>query len=107
MNESPNPATDSLLTNSTRREFLKTTGKAAAVSALAGVTLPYVHAQDSQTVQVALIGCGGRGTGAAGNAMSAKDGPVKLVAMADVFEHRLKGRSEERRVGKECRSRWS
>lgn len=75
----------------TRREFLATTGRAAAVSALAGVTLPHVHAVDSQTVQVALIGCGGRGTGAASNALSTQQGPVKLVAMADVFEGKLKG----------------
>ena len=84
MNESPNP-----VASTSRREFLKTTGKVAAVSALAGVALPHVHAQDSQTVQIALIGCGGRGTGAAGNAMSVTDGPVKLVAMADVFQNRL------------------
>jgi len=72
-----------------RREFLKTTGRVAAASALAGVVLPHVHAQDSQTIQVALIGCGGRGGGAAQNALSVKDGPVKLVAMADVFRNRL------------------
>jgi len=86
MNETPNsPATPS------RREFLKTTGKIAAAGALAGIVLPHVHAQDSQTLQVALIGCGGRGTGAAGNALSVKEGPVKVVAMADVFESKLKG----------------
>jgi hypothetical protein len=38
---------------------------------------------------VALIGCGGRGTGAAANAMGVTHGPVKLVAMADVFQERL------------------
>ena len=74
----------------TRREFLKTTGRIAAVSALAGITLPNVHAEGSDTLQVALIGCGGRGTGAVGDAVSVKRGPVKLVAMADVFEDRLK-----------------
>ena len=89
MNDAQNDST--LASSTSRREFLKTTSKVAAVSALAGVTLPHVHAQDSQTVQIALIGCGGRGTGAAGNAMSVKDGPVKLVAMADVFQHRLDG----------------
>src|SRR5215207_9116241 len=86
MNELPKPVTDT-----TRREFLKTTGKLAAVSALAGVTLPHVHAQDSQTIQIALVGCGGRGTGAAGNAMGVTEGPVKLVAMADVFKEKLEG----------------
>src|SRR5580700_3621476 len=67
----------------TRRDFLKTTGRLAAASALAGVALPQVHAAGSDLIQVALVGCGGRGTGAAGNALSAKGGPLKLVAMAD------------------------
>ncbi len=74
---------------STRREFIKTTGRIAAASALAGVALPSVHAAGSDLVQVALIGCGGRGTGAASDALNAKGGPMKLVAMADVFENKL------------------
>ncbi len=75
---------------STRREFLKTTGRLAAVSALAGVSVPYVHAAGSDAIQIALIGCGGRGTGAAANALATSpQGPIKLVAMADVFENRL------------------
>jgi predicted dehydrogenase len=72
-----------------RREFIKTTGRLAAASAFAGMTVPYVHAQGNETLQVALIGCGGRGTGAAANAMGVTHGPVKLVAMADVFQDRL------------------
>jgi predicted dehydrogenase len=82
MNESSSPL-------STRREFIKTTGRLAAVSALAGVALPHVHAAGSSLVQVALVGCGGRGTGAAGNALATTSGPMKLVAMADVFENKL------------------
>jgi predicted dehydrogenase len=82
MNETSMPVT-------TRREFIKTTGRLAAASALAGVALPHVHAAGSELIQVALVGCGGRGTGAANNALSTKGGPVKLVAMADVFEDRL------------------
>jgi predicted dehydrogenase len=74
---------------SSRREFIKTTGRVAAVSALAGMTLPYVHAAGDETLQVALIGCGGRGGGAAQNALRVKRGPMKLVAMADVFTNRL------------------
>ena len=74
-----------------RREFIKTTGRIAAASALAGVALPSVHAAGSDMIQVALIGCGGRGTGAVANAMATKFGPIKLVAMADVFEDRLNG----------------
>src|SRR5262249_54571661 len=76
---------------STRREFIKTTGKIAAASALAGVAIPHVHAAGSSLVQVALVGCGGRGTGAAGNALATTSGPMKLVAMADVFENKLRG----------------
>jgi predicted dehydrogenase len=64
------------------------TGQVAVASALAGVALPLVHAGETHTIQLALVGCGGRGTGAAENALSTK-GPTKLVAMADVFDNRL------------------
>ena len=78
---------------SSRREFLKQTSYAAAASTL-GLALPAVHAAGSETLQVALIGCGGRGTGAAANALSVKSCPLKLVAMADVFENRLNSSME-------------
>jgi len=76
-------------TLTTRRNFIAATGKFAAVSALANVAIPAVHAAGSDLIQIALIGCGGRGGGAAANALSVKRGPVKLVAMADVFPERL------------------
>jgi len=69
---------------------MKTAGGVAVASALAGVAIPYVHAAESNTIQLALVGCGGRGTGAAEDAMSTRAGPTKLVAMADVFPNRLK-----------------
>ncbi|MGO9200800.1 MAG: Gfo/Idh/MocA family protein [Limisphaerales bacterium] len=84
MNESSN----SIIT---RRDFIRTTTQVAAASALAGVALPHVHAAGSDLVQIALIGCGGRGSGAASDALSSRGGPTKLVAMADVFENRLAG----------------
>ena len=84
MNEQPHSLTN-------RREFLKTTGRIAAASALAGVALPNVHAAGSDLIQVALVGAGGRGSGAADQALSTTSGPIKLVAMADVFEDRLSG----------------
>ena len=93
MNETSNPL-------STRREFIKTTGRLAAVSALAGVAIPHVHAASGGLIQLALVGCGGRGTGAAANALSSNGGPMKLVAMADVFEDRLNGSYEG--IKKEC-----
>jgi predicted dehydrogenase len=78
---------DNTLTS--RRQFLKTAGGVAAASALAGVTVPPVHAAGSDLIQVALVGCGGRGGGAAVNALATKSGPIKLVAMADAFADRL------------------
>lgn len=72
-----------------RRHFLQTAGRLTAASAVAGVALPHVHAAEDNTIRVALIGCGGRGTGAAVNALSTKNGPIKLVAMADVLDARL------------------
>ncbi len=75
---------------SSRRDFLKDTGRFAAASAVMAAVGPRVYAQQSQTIKVALIGCGGRGSGAASNALSVRRGPTKLVAMADVFEGRLK-----------------
>src|SRR4029079_5179458 len=72
-----------------RRDFFKASGAALSVGALAGATIPAVHAAQDSTVQIALVGCGGRGTGAAQNALSVQNGPIKLVAIADVFEDRL------------------
>jgi predicted dehydrogenase len=72
-----------------RREFLKRTGTAAAASMLAGVTLPGAFAQGNESIRIALIGCGGRGSGAAANALSAPNSPCTLYAMADLWEDRL------------------
>ena len=77
-----------------RREFLRGTGGVAAASALAGLAVPAVHAAENNTIRLALVGCGGRGTGAAANALATRSGPIKLVAMADVFAHRLKSSHE-------------
>jgi predicted dehydrogenase len=76
------PATTGL----TRRDFLKTTSTLAAAASLA----PGVFAANDDTLKVALIGCGDRGTGAANQALST-DGPLKLVAMADAVKDRLDG----------------
>src|SRR5262245_15966198 len=71
-----------------RRDLIKRTGQIAAASALAGVLLPDAYAGGSDTINVALVGCGGRGTGAAANALSAP-GSTRLTAMADVFQNKL------------------
>ena len=72
-----------------RREFLQESGCLLGALRLALAAVPAVHAGENNTIQVALIGCGGRGTGAAANALSVKRGPIKLVAMADIFPERL------------------
>jgi predicted dehydrogenase len=73
---------------SSRRQFLARGGRAMAGSALAGVVLSRAYAGEDNTIRLALVGCGGRGSGAVANALSSKTGPTKLVAMADVFEDR-------------------
>lgn len=79
-----------LPSRSNRREFLKTSSTALAGAALAApLAFPRAgYAADDSTIRVALVGCGGRGTGAAANALSTK-GPVKLVSLADVFPQRV------------------
>ena len=77
---------------SSRRQFIRTSGKAV----IGGVLISQVSlsektfAANADTLRVGLIGCGGRGTGAAAQALAA-DQNVILTAMADVFENRLKG----------------
>src|SRR5215212_4600852 len=81
-------ANDKTLTS--RRQFLKATGGLAAVSALSATRIPAVHAAGSDEIRVALIGCGGRGSGAAMNALSTTgSGPIRLTAMADAYADRL------------------
>lgn len=73
----------------TRREMLTTTTKALAAGALAGAAIPAVHAAGEDLIRVAAVGCGGRGTGAAAEAMNTTSGPTRLVAMADVTQRRV------------------
>ena len=72
-----------------RREFMNRSGILAVGSALAGVAIPHVHAAEDNTIRLALIGCGGRGSGAVANALTVPNGNAKLVARADVFQPRI------------------
>jgi hypothetical protein len=54
-----------------------------------------VHAGQDSTLQLVLAGCGGRGTGAAGNALAVQSGPINLIAMADVFSNMLNSSYDE------------
>lgn len=75
--------------STSRRQFLEISGRSAVASVLVAAAAQPVHAAEDNTIRLALVGCGGRGTGAVNNAFSTQGGPVKLVAMADLFEHRL------------------
>jgi myo-inositol 2-dehydrogenase/D-chiro-inositol 1-dehydrogenase len=75
-----------LRVNSSRREFLKTSSAAALTGTLSATRS--AHAAGSDEIRIALIGCGGRGTGAAAQALKTKAN-VKLVALADAFRNRL------------------
>jgi len=79
----------STFSSASRREFLKRGGQLAGGVALGAMAVPHVHAGEDNTIRLALIGCGGRGSGAVANAMNSEFGPVKLHAMADVVEDRL------------------
>ncbi len=72
-----------------RREFLKSSSALVAGGALASGLLisRSAHAAGSDTMKIGLIGCGGRGTGAVGNAFAA-DSNTRLTAVADAFEDR-------------------
>ncbi len=72
----------------TRREFLRHGLTATGAALVPGITAG-VHAAGDETIKVALVGCGGRGTGAASQALRTS-GPVKLWAMADLFEDKIK-----------------
>jgi predicted dehydrogenase len=72
-----------MTSTSSRRDFLKSSAALAAAAVTANA-----HAAGDDLLKVALIGCGGRGTGAASQALRA-DQNVKLTAMADVFSDRL------------------
>lgn len=76
----------------TRRDFMKSSAYAAA-GTFAAAELAMsgsAHAAGSDVIRVGLIGCGGRGTGAAVNALEASE-QIRIVAMADVFKDRLDG----------------
>jgi myo-inositol 2-dehydrogenase/D-chiro-inositol 1-dehydrogenase len=72
------------MSEQTRRDFLKTTAVAGTALTANMSLLSNVHAGGSDMIKVGLIGCGGRGTQAAENALSAAQG-VQVVALGDVF----------------------
>src|SRR5437016_9837561 len=89
MNDRSSPASAT-----SRRAFLRNSSLIVASSAIAANQVQVArgaHAFGSDTIKVGLVGCGGRGTGAAIQAMNTSGGEVKLMAMADAFADRLQG----------------
>jgi myo-inositol 2-dehydrogenase / D-chiro-inositol 1-dehydrogenase len=88
MNEPSTPASGKSSTAS-RRDFLKTSTVIVGGALAGGLAIARsAHAAGDDQIKIALVGCGGRGTGAANQALSTQ-GNVKLIAMADVFKDRL------------------
>jgi len=74
----------------TRRELLRSSALTAGAFALTGAAIPLAEARGSDTIRVGVIGCGGRGSGAANDCVGSAPG-VKIVALADAFGDRLGG----------------
>ena len=74
-----------------RRDFLKAT---VGIGTFAGLSFARsAHAAGSDTINIGMVGCGGRCSGAATDAMSADPG-IRLVAMADLFADRLQSKRQ-------------
>jgi myo-inositol 2-dehydrogenase/D-chiro-inositol 1-dehydrogenase len=93
---SPGPMAARPASSTSRRDFLKSSSLLVAGGAVAGsVAGPGLsvargaHPYGSDAIKLGLIGCGGRGTGAAVQAMNTMGGEVKLVAMGDAFDDKV------------------
>lgn len=88
--------------SASRREFLKSSSAVAVGSAVATLAAATpVHAGGSDLLKVGIVGCGGRGSGAAAQAVHA-DENCELIAMADAFpeqiERSLKGLKSDEKI---------
>jgi len=81
----------------TRRELLKSSAYVAGTLALTGAVGPLAEAKGSDTIRVGVVGCGGRGSGAAHDCVKSSQG-VEIVALADTFADRLNGLKNEFKV---------
>ncbi len=76
----------------TRRNFIKSTAALGTAAMLTDLGSQRAHAGNSGTLKVGLVGCGGRGVGAAINAVESQNGQgVQIVALGDLFMGRVKG----------------
>ena len=87
-------AIDDSKPQSNRRGFLKTTATATTIASTASFFDRSVHAGGSDIIKVGLVGCGGRGMGAAKDNMTA-DAGCRLTAIAEVFYNRMEDGREQ------------
>ena len=94
MQHQPDPQPQSQSLGATRRDFMKTSAAVAGAAAVASV-LPVggVYAAGSDVIKVGLIGCGGRGSGAALNALHGDDS-AQITSMGDMFMDKLEASLE-------------
>ncbi len=86
-------------TSTNRRGFLRTSATVAGTALIGALDVGrFAHAAESSTIKLGLIGCGGRGTGAAGDALTGDPG-TKLWAVADIFA----GQDRDRHQDADCR----
>jgi len=78
----------------TRRELLKSSAVTAGALVLGGAAVPLAEARGSDTIRVGVVGCGGRGSGAAHDCVKSSPG-VRIVALADAFGDRLRNLKNE------------
>lgn len=86
--------TDPIGSGASRRDFLKTSAALGGALATQFSFVPMVHAAGSDAVKIGLIGCGGRGTGAAENAAEGSEN-VKIYALGDLFPDHLSNAREK------------
>ena len=76
-------------TSTSRRDFLKTSATVGATALIGALDVGrFAHAAESSTIKLGLVGCGGRGTGAAGDALTG-DAGTQLWAAADIFPEKI------------------
>ena len=89
MKSTSSPSATNSQAFSSRREFLKNAVIAGSVLAAPAILPGHLFAQENaKTLRIGLVGCGGRGSGAASNALRA-DKNIELVAMGDAFDDRI------------------
>jgi myo-inositol 2-dehydrogenase / D-chiro-inositol 1-dehydrogenase len=88
-------------TNPTRREMIKATAATSAAAMFAALGSNFAHAQGTDIIKVGVIGCGGRGNGAAGNCVEGAalaGAKAEIYAVGDVFERQTRNLKEKHKI---------